>query len=85
MNFTERHNIPKSQEILKIKNFQNTIVPTINLDVRPNKNYEDVVGVSKYMPVFEAVGGINAPKKIICMGTDGIPRKQLVKVGISLF
>lgn len=82
--FTEKYNIPRNQDILRVKNFENAIVPTITLDVRANKNYDDVIGVSKYLNTFETVGGINAPKKIICIGTDGIQRIQLVKVRKNL-
>ena len=39
-----------------------------------------VTGVHKYSESFSLVGGINAPKKISCFGTDGIERPELVKV-----
>lgn len=51
----------------------------MNLPVRPSGNYDDVVGVKSYQDSFEFVGGITAPKKIICVGTDGVQRRQLVK------
>lgn len=38
------------------------------------------LGIHKYVDRFCLVGGINAPKKIGCVGTDGIERPQLVKV-----
>jgi phosphatidylinositol kinase/protein kinase (PI-3 family) len=37
------------------------------------------VGISSFAPKFALVGGINAPKKIDCLGTDGRWRPQLVK------
>merc|ERR1711908_90213 len=36
-------------------------------------------GISKFEGSYSLVGGINAPKKIKCMGTDGVWRSQLVK------
>lgn len=36
-------------------------------------------GISKWKDKFTSVGGINAPKKIICICTDGIARPQLLK------
>lgn len=38
------------------------------------------VGIAGYDPKFTLVGGINAPKKITCCGTDGVKRPQLIKV-----
>ncbi|XP_031830612.1 serine/threonine-protein kinase tefu isoform X2 [Nomia melanderi] len=72
-------NIPKNQEILKIKNFINVLVPTLTINVKASRNYNNVIGISKYVETYETVGGLNTPKKIICIGTDGISRYQLVK------
>lgn len=47
--------------------------------MKPSGNYSDVVGVRAYQDTCEFVGGVNAPKKIICIGTDGVQRRQLVK------
>jgi hypothetical protein len=38
------------------------------------------LGIYKYVETFSLVGGVNAPKKVGCVGTDGIERPQLVKV-----
>jgi hypothetical protein len=38
------------------------------------------LGIQKYADTFSLVGGVNAPKKVECVGTDGIKRPQLVKV-----
>ncbi|KAK0178060.1 hypothetical protein PV328_002041 [Microctonus aethiopoides] len=73
------NSIPLNQKIWKIKNFQHSLLPTITLDIRPSGDYKDIVSVYKYDHHFEGVGGVNAPKKIICIGTDGIERKQLIK------
>lgn len=37
-------------------------------------------GICKWKSSYGICGGINAPKIIECIGTDGIVRKQLVKV-----
>jgi len=47
--------------------------------VRPSGNYDNIVGVRSYQESCEFVGGVTAPKKIICVGTDGVQRRQLVK------
>jgi hypothetical protein len=38
------------------------------------------LGIYKYTNTFSLVGGVNLPKKVGCVGTDGIERPQLVKV-----
>ncbi|CAK9801500.1 Serine-protein kinase ATM [Anthophora quadrimaculata] len=72
-------NIPRNQEILKIKNFDNIFVPTLTITLKPSKCYDDIIGITKYVETYETVGGINTPKKLTCIGTDGICRHQLVK------
>lgn len=62
-----------------MKNLNNVLLPTLSLPVKPSGKYGNVVGVSSYRETCESVGGITAPKKIICVGTDGVQRRQLVK------
>ncbi|XP_076172316.1 serine/threonine-protein kinase tefu isoform X2 [Ptiloglossa arizonensis] len=73
-------NIPRHQEILKVINFNNVLVPTLTIDPKPSRNYNNIISISKYMEAYETVGGLNSPKKLICIGTDGIARYQLIKV-----
>jgi phosphatidylinositol kinase/protein kinase (PI-3 family) len=49
--------------------------------VSPEANYnqDSFVGIVEFAPEYMLVGGINAPKKIKCLGTDGKWRPQLVK------
>ncbi|EGI58185.1 Serine-protein kinase ATM, partial [Acromyrmex echinatior] len=74
-----RYAIPREQPISKIKNLDNVLLPTMSLPVRPSGNYDDIVGVRSYQDSCEFVGGVNMPKKIICIGTNGVQRRQLVK------
>ncbi|OAD57559.1 Serine-protein kinase ATM [Eufriesea mexicana] len=62
-----------------IKNFENIFVSTLTINVRPNRNYNNIIGITKYIETYESVGGVNAPKKLTCIGTDGICRHQLIK------
>ncbi|XP_012222718.1 serine-protein kinase ATM isoform X2 [Linepithema humile] len=73
------YQIPRDQMITKINSLNNVLLPTLSLPVRPSGNYDNVTGVRAYQETCEFVGGVNAPKKIICVGTDGIQRRQLVK------
>ncbi|XP_046739148.1 serine-protein kinase ATM isoform X2 [Diprion similis] len=68
-----------SHSVQQIKNFKHTLIPTLSIDIKPNKIYNRIVSIEKYANEFELVGGINAPKKITCLGTDGVTRNQLVK------
>ena len=38
-----------------------------------------------FLPTFTLAGGINLPKIITCIGSDGEQRRQLVKVCLVLF
>lgn len=55
-------------------------VITKDLDVDVTGRYNDVVGTKRFERSFELAGGINLPKIIICVGTDGRSYKQVVKV-----
>lgn len=72
--------IPRDQKILKIKNFENVFVPTMTIGVKPSGDYNNIIGICKYVEKYETVGGVNAPKKLTCIGMDGIVRHQLIKV-----
>lgn len=40
----------------------------------------NVAGIQGFEETYYSVGGINVPKKIICICSDGVKRPQLVKV-----
>jgi serine-protein kinase ATM len=65
---------------LKILKLQDVKVPVITaytpIDV--TGRYENCVWISKYHGAFETAGGINLPKIMRCIGTDGVTYKQLV-------
>ncbi|XP_070172770.1 serine-protein kinase ATM [Polyergus mexicanus] len=73
------YSIPRDQLISKVKNLDNVLLPTLTLLVRPSGNYDNVVGIKAYQETCVFVGGVTAPKKVICVGTDGVQRRQLVK------
>ena len=49
------------------------------LPVDPSGAYPDVVGIVRFEPHYELVGGVNAPKKLTVLGTDGRRRPLLLK------
>lgn len=68
-------------ELRDIKNMEDVVIPTFPLAVNPNGVYQkdQVVGIVSFDPTFMLVGGINAPKKMACLGTDGKTRPMLLK------
>lgn len=47
----------------------------------PTGQYENLVTISSFKQEFRLAGGMNLPKIIDCVGSDGKERRQLVKVG----
>lgn len=74
-----QNSIPKTMKVMRIKNFDNVLVPTCNLPVNKAKNYADIIGIHSFAPVYYCVGGVNVPKRITCYGTNGKEYCQLVK------
>ena len=64
---------------LLVGSWEEAAVLTDTLPVRPDRDYGAVCGIQQYIPNYSMVGGVNAPKKISCRGTDGVARLQLVK------
>ncbi|XP_008191052.1 serine-protein kinase ATM isoform X2 [Tribolium castaneum] len=73
------YKVPKRCKIRKIQNYDDVLVPTYNLPISKFSTYSKIVGISQFGDSYQNVGGINAPKRIICKGTDGINRTQLIK------
>lgn len=46
----------------------------------PLCRYDDLVYVAGFDSKFCLAGGVNLPKIIFCVGSDGVKRRQLVKV-----
>ncbi|KAL7851463.1 hypothetical protein AOLI_G00218190 [Acnodon oligacanthus] len=71
--------IPADQPIMQIKDLDDVIIPTMEIKVDPSGRYEDLVTISSFKPHFHLAGGVNLPKIIDCVGSDGKSRRQLVK------
>lgn len=72
---------PKNLLINRIKNFKFTNVLTNTIKINPNGCYDQskLVHIVKFDPRFKLANGVNMPKIVQCLGSDGIMRKQLVK------
>lgn len=71
--------LPPTCPLLKLTN-KPAAVPTVDIEVDLTCRYDDVVCVDSFDPYFELAGGVNLPKVISCVGSDGKRRRQLVKV-----
>ncbi|CAG9773154.1 unnamed protein product [Ceutorhynchus assimilis] len=71
--------IPSRLKIRQIKDYGDVLVPTYNIPVSKSNTYDNIVGIYKFAPKYKTVGGINAPKRIECIGTNGKTYSQLIK------
>ncbi|KAF1947572.1 hypothetical protein EJ02DRAFT_429982 [Clathrospora elynae] len=54
---------------------------TLQIEVRPSKNYNDLPRIAGFKSTMGIANGLSAPKVITAKGTDGRPYKQLFKSG----
>nr|XP_040032849.1 serine-protein kinase ATM [Gasterosteus aculeatus aculeatus] len=71
--------IPADQPITQIKNLHEVAIPTMEIKVDQSCCYDDLVTIRSFVPQYHLVGGVNLPKIIDCVGSDGTTRRQLVK------
>jgi len=72
--------IPTDHNVLKLTSLKHAQCPTMDLPVMRNNNYKKcLITVEKWDPNVKSVGGINAPKRIEALCSDGIRRPQLLK------
>uniref|UniRef100_A0A3P8TVD2 non-specific serine/threonine protein kinase n=1 Tax=Amphiprion percula TaxID=161767 RepID=A0A3P8TVD2_AMPPE len=71
--------IPADQPIMQIKDLDEVAIPTMEIKVDPSGCYDNLVTFRSFLPHYHLAGGINLPKIIDCVGSDGKSRRQLVK------
>ncbi|XP_059186754.1 serine-protein kinase ATM [Centropristis striata] len=71
--------IPADQPIMQIKDLDEVVIPTMEIKVDPSGCYDSLVTVRSFVPQYHLAGGVNLPKIIDCVGSDGKSRRQLVK------
>uniref|UniRef100_A0A146KLL5 Serine/threonine-protein kinase ATM n=2 Tax=Lygus hesperus TaxID=30085 RepID=A0A146KLL5_LYGHE len=72
------YKLPSSEPLSKIKNLS---VPclTANISVKKNGKYTNLPEIIEFKRTYGLVGGINSPKKLCCLCSDGLEYVQLVK------
>ncbi|XP_041351980.1 serine-protein kinase ATM-like isoform X2 [Gigantopelta aegis] len=76
---TKAINLPGSLMLTQLKNLDILAVPTVETKVDPSGKYDDIVSIQRFVGTFKLAGGINLPKILTIVGSDGIERRQLVK------
>ncbi|KAJ3412055.1 hypothetical protein HDV05_001335 [Chytridiales sp. JEL 0842] len=76
----ERVTIDRRLKFARIKDL-NTPVITVDIPVDKTRQYRNVPTIQSVSKEYKLVGGINAPKVISCLGSDGVTYQQLVKGG----
>ncbi len=69
--------LPTSCPLLKVKD---VAIPTSEVPVDRSCCYKDVLTINRFDTFFQLAGGVNLPKVVTCVGSDGKRKKQLVKV-----
>ncbi len=73
---------PSSCPLLSLKG--QAAIPTDDLDIDKSCKYENITFLQSFINCFQLAGGVNLPKIVTCIGTDGKRKKQLIKVFIHI-
>ncbi|KAM4589980.1 serine-protein kinase ATM [Fundulus diaphanus] len=71
--------IPADQPVMQLRDLDEVVIPTMDIKVDPSGRYENLVTVRSFLPHYHLAGGVNLPKIVDCVGSDGRSRRQLVK------
>ncbi|XP_060082468.1 serine-protein kinase ATM-like [Ylistrum balloti] len=70
---------PSLLKLPAVKDLRNIAVPTVEIPVDRSGRYTNITYIHNFQPTFKLAGGINLPKIISCMGSNGRSYCQLVK------
>ncbi|GFR95642.1 ATM serine/threonine kinase, partial [Elysia marginata] len=76
---SQSYTVPSSHAIVKLQNLEHVQVPIVELAIDPSGSYTDLVSLVKFERTFLIAGGINLPKIIGLICSDGTKRTSLVK------
>nr|QSX72307.1 ATM kinase [Halisarca dujardinii] len=72
--------LPTSSVLSKIGQLKTVVVPTIDMPIDPSCCYDNLTYIEGFDESFRVETGVNAPKVVSCIGSDGVRRRQLIKV-----
>ena len=70
---------PSTCPLLRLSKGQ-VAIPTLDLDIDKSCDYRNITFLESFDGCFQLAGGVNLPKIVTCIGSDGKRRKQLIKV-----
>ncbi|XP_006815117.1 serine-protein kinase ATM-like [Saccoglossus kowalevskii] len=76
---TKPINLPSHLVLPKLKEMNLVAMPTVDLAVDPSCCYENIIYIKAFESTFRLAGGVNLPKIITCIASDGSKKRQLVK------
>lgn len=76
---TKAVEIEKDEPIRKLKNLDQIHCLTVDLPIDISCEYRNIISISKWNSSFSSPGGVNLPKKIKCVGSNGKEYPQLLK------
>lgn len=76
---TKNPTFPRQLRLTHIKDFNEVAVPTITIPVSTDGNYKNIETIKSFNNEYAMVGGVNAPKKLICHSSAGRQLPQLLK------
>lgn len=73
--------LSKSLLISKLRNLPYSTILTDRIPIDPTGNYSDttLATIVRFEDRYRVANGLNQPKIVMCVGSDGRARKQLVK------
>eukprot|EP01063_Lacrimia_lanifica_P003407 TRINITY_DN11822_c0_g2_i1.p1 TRINITY_DN11822_c0_g2~~TRINITY_DN11822_c0_g2_i1.p1 ORF type:complete len:1549 (+),score=539.65 TRINITY_DN11822_c0_g2_i1:223-4647(+) len=73
--------LPQGCKLRGLRDLKHAVVTSYDVPVDPGGDYSTVPRIVGFDASFTTAGGINLPKIIKCLGSDGVWHKQLVKGG----
>ena len=71
--------IPKKCTLLREPNIRDLPMLSIDVQIKSNADYTNVVRIDKFEPTCTFPGGVTKPKLLTCLGSDGNRYKMLLK------
>ncbi|CAH1399622.1 unnamed protein product [Nezara viridula] len=75
----ESFKIPKNEKLREMKDLTHIASATVTVPISKNADYKDIPGLVAIEDAFQIAGGINQPKKIKVLSSDGKVKTELVK------
>ena len=72
--------MPSGCSLVKISQLRTVALPTVDIPIDTSCCYDNITYIAGFDSSFRVEGGVNAPKVVSCIGSDGVRKRQLIKV-----